>query len=63
MNQFPSDSLQRAAIRGLRVFVAMFIMGAIAYFSSREELLMLAPALNALGKYLRERFDVPFMPV
>ena len=56
-------ALVRSVVRGLRVSVAMFLMGAVAYFTASPEWVLLAPAVSMVGKFLREQYGIPYMPV
>lgn len=48
--------------RALRVAVATAISCAFVYVTARPEWLALTPALNGLGKYLRDEFEIPYIP-
>lgn len=56
-------SIQSALLRGLRVSVAVLFSCAVVYYTARPEYMTLVPVLNMAGKYLREEFNIPYMPV
>lgn len=49
--------------RYVRVMIAVVLAGLPYYFSGNPRYILLAPVINALGKYLRKRFgliNIPF---
>lgn len=50
------------AKRAGRVTLAVAIAGAVAHFTNDNKWLALAPALSALGKFLRTVFNLKFIP-
>lgn len=49
--------------RFLRGAVSLLITGTVAYSAEKPYLLALTPVINALGKWLRERFGVKNTPI
>lgn len=56
-------SHKAALTRFARVAVATLISVVFVYVTSRPEWLALVPALNGLGKYVRDEFNIPYMPI
>lgn len=57
------SALKGALRRLLRVSVSVVLSGLVVYLTGQEEWLVLVPVLNAVGKYLRAQYDVPYMPI
>lgn len=56
------DSFLRALKRFGRAAVAIFLAGIPAYFGDDPKYLLLAPLLQAVGKWLREKLDLRYVP-
>lgn len=57
------DSVWRTLKRLGRATLALLIAGAIAAVTKNPKWLIFAPVLQALGKFLREKLDIPNIPV
>lgn len=54
---------EKAAIKrfGRNIF-SLLISGATAYLSDIPQLIIIAPAINAVGKWLRDKFGLTYIP-
>lgn len=57
------DAIWRTLKRLGRATLALLIAGAIAAATKDPKWLIFAPVLQALGKFLREKLDIPNFPV
>lgn len=57
------DKFFRIIKRFGRATLALLIAGAIAAATKDPKWLIFAPVLQALGKFLREKLDIPNIPV
>lgn len=55
--------MKRAFIRLGRNLVALTVMGGLAYIKQDPKYLILAPVINSLAKYLREKWMIDWLPV
>lgn len=56
------EALLRALKRFGRVALAVFLAGIPAYFANDPKYLVLVPLINAVGKFLREKFGLKKVP-
>ena len=45
-----------------RCGISLLISAAVSYFADQPAFLALAPVLNGLSKWVRGKFNLPFMP-
>ena len=55
--------MKKAIFRLLRCAVSIAITGTVASITHDEEYIYLAPAINALAKYLRDKYGIKYLPV
>ena len=48
--------------RAARVSLATIIAGLVMHFTGDDKWLLLAPVISAVGKFLRECFNLPYLP-
>ena len=56
------DSLKSALKRLGRGIVGIVLSGIIVFVTKEPKLIMLAPIINAVGKWLRRQFNIPNIP-
>jgi len=54
--------MKRAFIRLLRGIVSIGIAGTIATFQNQPYWIVLTPVINAVGKYLRDKLGINYIP-
>lgn len=57
------EAIFRTLKRFGRATIALLIAGAIAAATKNPKWIIFAPVLQALGKFLREKLDLPYIPV
>ena len=56
-------SLGRAIKRFARTALALIITGAVAAATKEPKWIIFAPVINAVAKYLRDRFGLKYIPL
>ena len=56
------SSFLRSLKRLGRALVSIVLAGSAAYIAKDEKLILFAPVLQALGKYLRDKLGLKFIP-
>ena len=56
------DSFWRSMKRFGRALVSILIGGTVAYVAKDEKLLIVAPIIQAIGKWLREKLNLKYIP-
>lgn len=59
---FMGEKETQALKRLGRGIVGLMISGIITYFTKDPKFILLAPVINAIGKWLRAKFRVPNIP-
>ncbi len=55
--------LWMAFVRGIRVTVGLVIGAGVAYYMQKPEWIALSPVISAVGKLLREKFNIDWLPI
>lgn len=58
-----AGEIQAAAKRASRVTIGIIIAQAIVHFTGNPLYLGLAPIINAVGKFVRNKWNLNFIPV
>ncbi len=63
MNEQLKIDLWVAFVRGLRVTVGLVVGVGVAYFTQQPEWIALSPVISAIGKFVREKFKIDWLPI
>lgn len=56
-------ALWTAFIRGMRTTVGLVLGAGVAHYLAQPAWVALGPAVNMLGKFLREKYKIDWLPV
>jgi len=57
------DKIFRALKRLVRGAASLLISGGLVYATKDAKMIMFAPIINAVAKFLRDKFGIKYMPV